>query len=96
MPAVRFSRRALIDLDRIFDFLAVGDPAAAQRAGESIIGATAVLKDHPMIGRAVFGNVRELVVSHGRNGYVALYRYLPRADRIDVLAIRHQREAGYA
>lgn len=41
-------------------------------------------------------NVRELVISRGRSGYVALYRYLPRRDRIDVLAIRRQREAGYA
>jgi plasmid stabilization system protein ParE len=40
------------------------------------------------------GNLRELVISKGRTGYVALYRYLPEQDRVDVLAIRHQRESG--
>jgi plasmid stabilization system protein ParE len=94
MPAVRFSRRALDDLDRIF--LATDDPGAARRAGTAIIDATRVLADHPIIGRAVYGNVRELVISHGRDGHGALYRHLQRLDRVDVLAIRHQREAGYA
>jgi plasmid stabilization system protein ParE len=37
---------------------------------------------------------RELVISKGRTGYVALYRYLPEQDRVDILAIRHQRESG--
>jgi plasmid stabilization system protein ParE len=37
--------------------------------------------------------VRELVISHGRDGYVALYRV--RAGTVVVLAVRHQREAGY-
>ena len=96
MPIVRFSQRALNDLDRIFDFLADADPVAARRAGAAIIDATGILQQHPMIGRPVHGNMRELIISHGSAGYVALYRYLPRRDRGDVLAIRHQREAGYA
>lgn len=95
MPAVRFSRRALDDLDRIFDLLADKDPAAARRAGEAIIHATHALERHPMIGRAMRGALRELVIAYGREGYVALYRHLPHADRVDVLAIRHQRKAGY-
>ena len=41
-----------------------------------------------------FCNLRELVISKGRTGYVALYRYLPEQDRVDILAIRHQRESG--
>jgi plasmid stabilization system protein ParE len=39
--------------------------------------------------------VRELVSSYGRTGYVALYRVTLRRRRVEVLAIRHQREAGY-
>lgn len=49
-----------------------------------------------MVGRAVQGTVREFLISHERNGYVALHRFLPRLERVDVLAIRHPREAGYA
>ena len=95
MPVVRFSRRALNDLDRIFDFLADTDPVTARRVGEAIIGATNVLAQHPLVGRPVEGNVSELVISHGRSGYVALYRFLPRSDRVDVLTLRHQRDAGF-
>jgi plasmid stabilization system protein ParE len=54
-----------------------------------------ILERHPYIGRPVRGPLRELVISHGRTGYVALYRVAPRLDRVEVLAIRHQREAGY-
>ena len=39
--------------------------------------------------------LRELVISYGRTGYVALYRVAARGDRVEILAIRHQREAGY-
>ena len=39
--------------------------------------------------------MRELVISRGKTGYVALYRYLSGQDVILVLAVRHQRELGY-
>ena len=96
MSIVRFSGRALGDLERIFDFLAEHDPSLASQAGAAIVEATSVLQHHPMIGRAVQGNLRELVISQGATGYVALYRFVRTVDRVDVLAIRHQREAGFA
>lgn len=95
MPVVRFSGQTLDDLERIFDFLAGHDPALASQAGNAIVDATSVLQQHPMIGRAVQGKLRELVISQGATGYVALYRFVQTANRIDVLAIRHQREAGF-
>jgi plasmid stabilization system protein ParE len=95
LAAVTYSARALADLDRLFDFLAAGNPSAAVAAAEVIVDAVRVLERHPHIGRPVRGRLRELVISYGRTGYVALYRVSPRRDRIEVLAIRHQREAGY-
>lgn len=95
MPVVRFSGQALDDLERIFDFLAGHDPAMASQAGAAIVDATPILQHHPMIGRAVQANLRELVISQGATGYVALYRFVRTANRVDVLAIRHQREAGF-
>ncbi len=95
MPGVFYSGKALSDLERMFDFLAANDPAAALIAGEEIIDAIAILPRHPMIGRPVQGNIRELVISRGRSGYVALYRFLPELDRVEILAIRHQLEAGF-
>jgi plasmid stabilization system protein ParE len=95
LAAISYSARALIDLDRLFDFLASVDPFAAVEAAELIVDAVKVLERHPHIGRPVRGRLRELVISHGRAGYVVLYRVTPRRDRVEVLAVRHQREAGY-
>ncbi|MFZ5468244.1 MAG: type II toxin-antitoxin system RelE/ParE family toxin [Myxococcota bacterium] len=95
MPNVRFSARALKGLDRIFDFIAEHHPDLALRSAEVIIDATAVLQRHPLIGRPVEGSLRELVISHGPIGYIALYRFISAEDRVEILAIRHQREAGF-
>ena len=95
MAAVSYSARALGDLDRLFDFLAAESPDAAVAAAEAIVDAVTILERHPYIGRPVRGRLRELVISYGRTGYVALYRVAARRDRIEVLAIRHQRAAGY-
>ncbi len=95
MASVRFTARALTDLDRLFDFLAEHDPALAERAAHAIVDATRILREHPLIGRPVRGDIRELVISSGRTGYVALYRLKSGNARVEILTIRHQREAGY-
>ena len=95
MARVAFGARALADLERLADFAARDDPLAGGSALESILDAVATLQRHPLIGRPVEGQLRELVVSYGHSGYVALYRFRPVLDRVEVLAIRHQREAGF-
>ena len=95
MAAVTYSARALADLDRLFDFLVAENPNAAAAAAAVIVDAVTILERHPYIGRPVRGRLRELVISYGRTGYVALYRVAARGDRVEILAIRHQREAGY-
>ncbi len=96
MAAVAYNPQALADLDRLFDFIAATDPVAGGFACATILDAVEILERHPLIGRPVGGGLRELVISHGRAGYVALYRVSPAADRVEILAIRHQREAGYS
>lgn len=95
MTQVYFSEQALSDLERIFKFLEQEALEFAITAGKEIIDGTSVLQRHPLIGRPAAHNLRELVISKGRSGYVALYRFLPALDRIDILAIRHQRECGF-
>jgi plasmid stabilization system protein ParE len=95
LATVAFSARALADLDRLIDFIAEHDPANAVRAAQRIVDATIILRDHPLIGRPVRGDIRELVISSGHTGYVALYRLRGGVARVEVLTIRHQREAGY-
>jgi len=93
--AVVYSRHALSDVDRIFEFLAASDDAAARRAVRSIVSGVTALAEHPLIGRPVSDAFRALVVSFGNSGYVVLYRVRPRLLRVEVLSVRHQREAGF-
>lgn len=95
MAAVYFSARALADLDRLFDYIAEHDPASAGRAAQRITEGIGILREHLLIGRPVRGDIRELVISIGRTGYVALYRLRNGVARVEILTIRHQREAGY-
>lgn len=76
-------------------FLAEHDPAAAADAAIAIRHAVEILSDHPLIGRRVEGEIRELVISYGKTGYIALYRFLPEQSLIRILAIRHQRELDF-
>jgi len=59
-----------------------------------VIEAVEVLSAHPLIGRHAELGLRELVISSGRTGFVALYRYRDDHEIVRILAIRHQREAG--
>jgi addiction module RelE/StbE family toxin len=95
MAVIGYAPRAWSDLQRLVDFLAENEPSAAARTAELIISAVAALQDHPLLGRPVESGLRELVISRGRSGYLALYRYEESRDRVLVLTIRHQREAGY-
>lgn len=95
MAVVSYARRASSDLQRLVDFLAESDPSAAAQTAELIVSAVEALQRHPLIGRLVESGFRELVISRGRSGYLALYRYDEARDRVLVLTIRHQREAGY-
>lgn len=94
--SVVYSEAALLDADRVFEFLAAFDEAAARRAVQSIVSGVTALAEHPLLGRPVNHVHRALVVSFGNSGYVVLYRVRPRLLRVEVLSVRHQREAGFA
>lgn len=95
MPGISYAPRAASDLLRLIDFLADDDPLAAAETSDLITAAVEALERHPFLGREVEHGLRELVISRGKTGYLALYRYNEPRDRILVLAIRHQREAGF-
>ncbi len=90
-----YSPRALADRDRLFDFLALENPAAAGRGPAVIVDAFTILVRHPFIGRPVRSELRELLIAHGRSGDVALYRPALIRNRIEVLALRQRRETGF-
>jgi addiction module RelE/StbE family toxin len=92
---VIYSLRALADLERLTDFLNEENPTAAQNAVMLITQAVEILENHPLVGRPAEHGMRELVISRGASGYLAFYSYEPNHDAVLVLAVRHQREAGY-
>lgn len=95
MARLIYSARALDDLERVADFLIDTDPAAGAATADLITEAVAILARHPLVGRPAEQGLRELVISRGRTGYVALYSFEEAQDCILILAVRHQREAGY-
>ena len=95
MPQVVVSPSAATQLERLLEFLSEEDPAAAASAWQAILSGVSVLGDHPLMGRHVTGELRELLISFGRTGYVALYRFMPVTSEVQVLGFRHQRELHY-
>jgi plasmid stabilization system protein ParE len=75
-----FAQRAG-ELKRAFTSLDALSPDAAIAAVDAIRSAIEMLEHHPLIGRIVEGSLRELVISFGRSGYLALYRLYQRAAR---------------
>jgi len=94
---IRFTSEAEDDLLRLYEFLAVKDVRAAERALEAIEVAIEFLAISPYSCRkATHGDpvLRELLIQFGSAGYVALFEIeLP--STVTVLAVRHQREDDY-
>lgn len=95
MARVVYSRRALDDLERLIKFLAREDPSAALRSAAAIRSAVSLLAEHPLVGRVRHRDIRELVISFGKTGYLALYRFVPHQSEVRVLGVRHQRELDF-
>ena len=84
------------DLNRILDYLAEYQVENPLLRILEIIEALNVLEHNPLIGRPANNDKRELVIGRSSHGYVALYRYVAEVDTVFVLAVRSQREAGFA
>lgn len=99
---VHYSESARDDLLRLFDFLlerakTAEDFALAQRALDVIRDTVErSLSRAPFVyrkaGQSPF--LRELLISFGASGYVALYE-IENASRVRILAVRHQLEDDY-
>lgn len=92
MTRLVLAPRATKDIERLSDFLLASDPVSASKTVAVLIGGLKILKLHPLVGRIVERGYRELLISRGRSGYVALYSYDVVKDTALILAIRHQRE----
>ena len=95
MTTLSISKEADQDLDRLTQFLQQSQPEYAYKAGQNIFHALSFLTISPEIGRPYSPPLRELVISHGKLGYIALYVYDPVVSDVLVLRIKHQHEVGY-
>ena len=96
MSRIELAPEVADDLDRILDHLLKHEVADSASRIHDIIRAIDVLESNPLIGRAVRADLRELVIGRGAHGYVASYRHVAEIDTVFILAIRGQKEAGYA
>jgi len=89
------TEEALADVERLASFLLETMPHEAAKTADIVLHGLQLLASHPLIGRPAPEGLRELVISRGRSGYLALYDYDEETDSAVVHAIRHQRESGY-
>jgi plasmid stabilization system protein ParE len=95
VPRLIWTPEALSDVQRLYRFLAPKNGDAAQRAVQAIRAGVKILAQRPRIGRPVEDmepEFREWVIGFGSE-YVMLYRF--DGDVAVILAVRHQKEAGY-
>ena len=96
MPRLTWTPTALRDVQRLYRFLAEKNIDAAKRAVNTIREGVKIIAHQPGIGRPAEDmepDYREWPIEFGGSGYVVLYRY--HKQTAVILAVRHQREAGY-
>jgi plasmid stabilization system protein ParE len=96
MPRLIWSPQALLDVQRLYRFLATRNPDAAKRAAKAIREGVKVLAAQPGVGRPAEDmepEYREWLIDFGDSGYIALYHYDEKTAVI--VAVRHQKEVGY-
>ncbi len=95
MPHIIITLDAALDLKRLQEFLKHKNPRSAQRAADAIRAALCSLGPFPDKGRPLVGadgNLRELFIEFGSNGYVAKYSFM--LYNVSILAIKHAREGS--
>jgi plasmid stabilization system protein ParE len=96
MSRLIWSPLALLDVQRLYRFLAPKNSEAAKRAVQAIRQGVKVLEQQPGLGRPVEDmddEFRDWIIDFGDSGYVARYRVDQQS--ITILAVRHQKEVGF-
>lgn len=93
MVKIEYSQDAQEDIVRLALFLLKVSPTSSNDLFDVIDDGIMILSRHPNVGRLVTeSGLRELVISHGKSGYIALYKFDELTESIMVVAIKHQRE----
>lgn len=83
-------------MQRLYRFLATKNIDAAKRADKAVRQGVQVLRLQPGVGCPIedmLVEFRKWIIDFGDSGYLASYRIA--ANVVVILAVRHQKEAGY-
>lgn len=95
MSRLIWSPPALLDVQRLYRFLASKNLDVAKRAVKAMRQGVKVLGQQPGVGRPIEdmpNEFREWIIDFGDSGYVIRYRI--GSDAVMILAVRHQKEVG--
>jgi len=96
MIKLSYHMAAQQDVVRLVEFLIETDIETALETVAIIENGVSLLVKHPQIGRPTeTKHLRELVISRGSTGYVALYEFDELLELVIVLRVKHQREADF-
>ena len=96
MSRLIWSPSALLDLQRLYRFLASKNIDAAKRAVKALRHDVKMLGQQSGVGRPIEDmpeDFREWIIDFGDSGYVARYRI--NRDTATILAVRHQKEVAF-
>ena len=95
---VVWSPKAVEDIRRLYSFLAEKNSEAAKAAAALLLKQAELLEMFPNAGRPAEDldpEHREIVIPFGVAGYVLLYHFDAEGIAVTILAVKHQKEAGY-
>lgn len=93
---IEWLESAILDLQRLRDFILPHNVEAARRAVRMVQSATLPLATNPRIGKPVedLPDYHDIFILFGASGYVLRYRI--QGDTVYVVAVKHGREAGFS
>ena len=93
MPQIKWLREALLDFERLHDFIHAQSPEAAACAAQTLLEGVELLRRSPALGRPMpdESERRELFLPFGAGAYVLRYQ-LPDPATVLVIRIWHSRE----
>lgn len=84
---LRFTRRAVRELESIADYIHARNPAASRRVMRALQSAFELIATHPQVGRAQERGLHRLALP--RFPYLIFYRVDDLAEVVAVITIRH-------
>jgi len=94
MSQIIYTDEFINDFERLYEFLLENNPVAAQKLAIILEEKLDLLCTIPK-AFAFFGEFRLYLLQFASSGYAILYDYNEEFDRLILLRMKHQKEAGF-